>query len=104
VYDIKDRRAYFRTQAARDVRWIDMDGLAFDCNTPVSMLDINAKLTGDTAKSFQPYTSAANLQLVRGSFAKTPFLSDTSPDLRDELANYPEATTCGAQAGTSGGK
>jgi choloylglycine hydrolase len=104
VYDIKDRRAYFRTQAARNIRWIDMDGLALECNTPVSMLDINAPISGDTGKSFKPYTSKANLQLVRSSFAKTPFLSDTSPDLRDELANYPDATTCGTQAGTHGGK
>src|SRR5262249_15612391 len=104
VYDIKDRRAYFRTQAARSVRWIDMDGLALDCNTPVTTIDVNAPLTGDVAKSLKPYTTTANLKLVRSSFSKTPFLSETPPDLRDELANYPDATTCGTQAGTHSGK
>jgi choloylglycine hydrolase len=104
VYDIKDRRAYFRTHAARDIRWIDMDGLPFDCNTPVSVLDMNAPLSGDAAKSLKPYTSAANLKLVRSSFSKTPFLSETSPELRDELANYPDATTCGTADGAHGGK
>jgi len=104
VYDIKERRAYFRTRTARDVRWLDMDGLAFECNTPVSMLDINRPLSGDVSKSLEPYSTDKNLKLVRSSFSKTPFLTDTSPELRDELAHYPDATTCTTRAGASGGK
>jgi choloylglycine hydrolase len=104
VYDLKALRAYFRTQSARDIRWIDMKGLTLECNTPVTTIDINAPLSGDVGKSLKPYTSAANMKLVRSSFSRTPFLGDTPPDLRDELANYPDATTCGTQAGTHGGK
>jgi choloylglycine hydrolase len=102
VYDIKDKRAYFRTRVARDVRWIDLDGLAFDCSTPVTMMDMNAALSGDVAKQLKPYDSAANVKLVRSSFANTPFLSETSAELRDELAHYPEGTTCesGSTAGS----
>jgi choloylglycine hydrolase len=104
VYDMNERRAYFRTQAARSVRWIDMDGLAFDCNTPVKVLDMNAPLSGDVVKALKPYQKDANVKLVRSSFAHTPFLSEISSDLRDELANYPDATTCGTQTGAGGGK
>ena len=93
VYDIKAQRAYFRTRVARDVRWIDLDGLAFECNTPVRMMDLNAPLSGDVAKQLKPYDAAANLKLVRSSFANTPFLSEIR-ELRDELAHYPEVTTC----------
>jgi choloylglycine hydrolase len=104
VYDIKDRRAYFRTLTARDVRWIDMDGLAFDCNTAVSTLDMNAALSGDVGPSLKPYSAAANMKLVKSSFSKTAFLSETSPEMRDELANYPSETTCGTQGGAHSGK
>jgi penicillin V acylase-like amidase (Ntn superfamily) len=104
VYDIKERRAYFRTRAARDVRWIDMDGLALDCNTAVTTVDINAPLSGDVAKSLKPYSSAANMKLVRSSFSKTPFLNETPPEMRDELANYPDATTCATPGGAHSGK
>ncbi len=104
VYDIKERRAYFRTRAAREIRWIDIDGMPLECTTPVRMLDINAPLSGDVASNLKTYTADANMKLVRSSFANTPFLSGTSPELRDELANYPSATSCRTPANASGGK
>jgi hypothetical protein len=104
VYDLQDHRAYFRTRAARDVRWIDIDGLALDCNSPVRMLDMNAPLSGDVSAALKPYNTDANVKLVRSSFAKTPFLSETSPDMRDEVGHYPDATTCGTETGARGGK
>jgi len=104
VYDIKEHRAYFRTRTAREIRWLDIDGMPFECTTPVRMLDINSPLSGDVAKSLTPYSADANLKLVRGSFAKTPFLSETPPELRDQLANYPAGTSCRTQANASGGK
>lgn len=102
VYDIKARRAYFRTRVARDVRWIDLAGLQFECSTPVRMLDLNAPLSGDVARELKPYDTATNVKLVQSSFAKTPFLSEIPLDLRDELAHYPDATTC--ETGARGGK
>jgi hypothetical protein len=104
VYDIKEHRAYFRTRTAREIRWLDIDGMPFECTTPVRMLDINSPLSGDVAKSLTAYSADANLKLVRGSFAKTPFLSETPPELRDQLANYPAGTSCRTQANASGGK
>jgi len=104
VYDIKNHRAYFRTQAARDVRFVDLAGLKFDCDTPVAMLDMNAALSGDISKQFKTYDPEANKKLVRSSFAKTAFLSDTSADMLDALANYPDATACDQEAAGHSGK
>jgi len=104
VYDIKERRAYFRTRTARDVRWIDIDGMSLECSTPVRMLDINSPLSGDVGKSLVKYSADVNQKLVRSSFSKTPFLSETPPELRDELANYPSATSCRTGTNASGGK
>jgi choloylglycine hydrolase len=96
VYDLHDRRAYFRTHVARDVRWVDLDDLAFGCETPVSMLDVNAALSGDVAARLTPYRPAANRDLVHAAFAQTPFLSTAPAQARDRLARYPASTTCAA--------
>src|SRR6188474_3905714 len=64
VYDIKEHRAYFRTRTAREIRWLDIDGMPFECTTPVRMLDINSPLSGDVAKSLTAYSADANLKLV----------------------------------------
>jgi len=49
VYDIKEHRAYFRTRTAREIRWLDIDGMPFECTTPVRMLDINSPLSGQVS-------------------------------------------------------
>jgi choloylglycine hydrolase len=94
VYDIGARRVYFRTHAARKVRWIDVTTLGFACHRPVAMLDINAPLGGDVTAMLAPYDAAVNAKLVDTSFAKTPFLSAVPAGERDELARYPETTRC----------
>lgn len=102
VYDLKDRRAFFRTLAARDVRWIDLDALDFNCGTPVAMLDVNAAFSGDVAPRFTPYRAAANRSLVHAAFNQTPFLNDVPMEARDALARYPESTACERAANQSG--
>jgi hypothetical protein len=39
------------------------------------MLDIDAQLDGEVGGRFVVYSTAANLDLIRRSFRKTPFLS-----------------------------
>ena len=104
VYDIGNRRAYFRTLTAPKVRWIDVERLAFVCHRPVTMLDINTALSGDVTDRFAPYQADANRKLVHGSFDQTPFLSTVTDAERDELANYPESTTCASQPARKKGK
>lgn len=94
VYDLRDRRAYFKSRLAPEVRWIDLDALSFECGEPVRVLDINANLAGDAAPKLAVYDEEANRRLVRASFAKTPFLREVPLDAREELARYPRSTAC----------
>lgn len=104
VYDIKEHRVYFRTRVARNIRYMNLNGLAFECISPVGVLDVNAPLSGDVAGELKPYSADANLKLVRSSFSKTPFLSETPAEFRDGLARYPAATTCRSRSDARGGK
>ncbi len=104
VYDIGARRVYFRTNAARKVRWIDVTTLGFACHRPVLMLDVNAPLTGDVTAQLKPYDAATNAKLVNASFAKTPFLSTVPDEALAELARYPETTSCAPAAANKSGK
>ncbi|HEX6789683.1 MAG TPA: linear amide C-N hydrolase [Candidatus Krumholzibacteria bacterium] len=104
VYDIGAKRVYFRTHAARKVRWIDVASLGFACHRGASMLDINAALGGDVTAGLQPYDPGANRALVNTAFAKTPFLAGATAEERDELARYPETTVCAGAERKRGGK
>jgi choloylglycine hydrolase len=94
VYDMGAKRVHFRTATARRVRWIDLYGMGLECDRPVSMLDVNAPLEGDVTRELAPYTPDANRALVLTSFAKTPFLESVPAQAREEMARYPETTTC----------
>ena len=94
VYDLADKRAWFRTREHRDIRYLDLDGLDFSCSTPVQVVDLHAALRGDVAKKLKDYTIDANRKLVRAAFGETEFLRDTPPDVVEGVARYPEATAC----------
>jgi len=98
-YDMHEKRVFFRTRVARDVRWLDLDGLSFACDTPVKVLDLNAPLSGDVAPKLAPYDYDTNYRLVQTAFAGTPFLRASTEETRAELARYPELTTCTAGHG-----
>ena len=94
VYDLGDKRAWFRTRDQREIRYIDLDGLDFSCRTPVRIVDLNASLQGDVSKKLQDYSTDANRKLVRAAFSETDFLRNTPPEAVEGLARYPEATAC----------
>lgn len=94
VYDLGAMRVYFRTFNNPLVRFADVGGFDFACDSPVRMLDIDADVDGDAGPHFEPYTTAANLRLVKSAFARTDFLQDTPANVLALLAGYPETTEC----------
>lgn len=94
VYDIGEKRAYFRTRLHREVRFLDLDALDLSCATPVQVVDMNAAHAGDMSKQLADYSPDINRNLVRAAFTETEFLRNTPADAVDALARYPEGTAC----------
>jgi hypothetical protein len=100
VYDIRDRAPF---SLARWVRWIDRRRRV---RVPPPGGDVRhqCERSGDITHLLTPYDPEANRKLVYGSFAKTPFLSDVPAEAKDELARYPESTTCAREPAEQTGK
>lgn len=94
VYEIDRARIHFRTRSHRPVRTLSLANLDFRCGEPVRVLSLDAKVEGDVARRLVPYTRQANLDLVRASASKTPFLAATPPAELERWAAYPEAAVC----------
>jgi choloylglycine hydrolase len=94
VYEIDRGRIHFRTRSHRPVRTLSLAGLDFGCGQPVRVLSLDAKVQGDVARHLVPYTRQLNLDLVRASASKTPFLASTPPAELERWAAYPEAAVC----------
>ncbi|MCP4549865.1 MAG: linear amide C-N hydrolase [bacterium] len=65
VFDIAERRVYYLTVDSRQVKHLDLDNFDLSCESPIRMLDINAKLQGNVEGDFTPYDHDANLMIFR---------------------------------------
>jgi choloylglycine hydrolase len=75
VYDIGQRRVWFRTQRNQSLRRIDLREMDFAGTSPVMMLE---------------YTTAANRALIFKVFREVEFLRDVPDQSLEALARYPE--------------
>jgi penicillin V acylase-like amidase (Ntn superfamily) len=94
VYDLTNLRAYFRTSSKKDIKWINLETLDFDCDKPVRVLNINTSKTGDVSPFLHKYRRATNNKLVRSSFKNTPFLIHTPDSVLQEIVLHPETFAC----------
>jgi len=94
VYELGSLRAHFRTEDRAVIRRIDLSVFDLACSAPVKMLDVDARLEGDVAARFTTYSTAANLDLVKRSFRKTPFLAQTPDSRLEAFARHPDRARC----------
>jgi choloylglycine hydrolase len=94
VYDLTDRKVYFRTRQSPEIRHFRTDGLDLLCRTAPNILDVNVTAAGDVYELFQPYTRAANRDLIYTAYRGTDWLSNTPDAVIDALAALPESFPC----------
>lgn len=73
VYDVNRLRIYFRTSNNPNIRMINLKSFDFACATPIKVLDINTRISGDVTGVFTVYTPQINNTLVKTVFEKTPY-------------------------------
>ncbi|MCP4580027.1 MAG: linear amide C-N hydrolase [candidate division Zixibacteria bacterium] len=95
VYNIETQRVYFKTISNAKIKYFDLGEFDFDCDKPVKMLNINVDLSGNVAGDFEFYSVKANRNLLERTFKNTGFIRNSSSELLDAMAAYPEMMTCG---------
>jgi choloylglycine hydrolase len=94
VYDLTNLRVYFRSWASKQIKFLDLAKLNFDCGSSVQVVNINDVAPGDVFKRLRKYSTALNRELVQQSYAETPFLAAV-PQSEIELAVlHPESFAC----------
>ncbi|MFB3907267.1 MAG: linear amide C-N hydrolase [Candidatus Eisenbacteria bacterium] len=97
VYDPVTLAIQFRTKESRGVKTILLADLDFSCSSPVRILDVNEKGSGDLRDRWTDYSLDANRQLIGRSYAKTAFLQQVPAEALDRLAAMPDRFPCGAE-------
>ncbi len=93
VYDIPARRIWFRTLANQQLRYVDLADFECSGTTPVEMLDLNARHSGDLSPHFTDYSPEANHDLVFDVYRNLGFIGDLPDETLEAIARYPETTS-----------
>jgi ankyrin repeat protein/penicillin V acylase-like amidase (Ntn superfamily) len=64
VVDLTNEVVYFRTGSHPEIRHFSLKSFDFSCDTPVQILDLNARFSGDVTDKFQNYTVQANRRVA----------------------------------------
>lgn len=64
VYDIRNKKIYFKTLAAPDVKTLSFRDFEFSCSSPSRAVDINSKAKGDLQQFFTPFTEKMNARFI----------------------------------------
>ncbi len=94
VYELDALRVSFRTSRNSAIRKLALADLDFGCGAPVRVVDLHKGAAGDVGSLLNSYSTETNLALVRASYRKTPFLSETPDTVLRRQADYPTTTTC----------
>ncbi len=98
VYDQRRGRVYWRTKKRSELKSIDTTALDYSCGTPIKVLDLDHKDSGDITRRFGPYTRLANRELIERSFSGTDFLKKVPSESKDRFAEFPERFVCAANS------
>lgn len=94
VYDTKNMEIHYRTSRQPNIKTIRFDSLDFTCGTPVKVISINTTHKGLLNPYLFDYDPDLNHWLVSYTFRRTPQLKSMTDAMIDQLAAYPESTSC----------
>jgi choloylglycine hydrolase len=98
VYDQRRGRIYWRTKKRSELKSIDTTALDYSCGTPVKVIDIDTKDSGDVTRHFELFSRQANRELIERSFSGTDFLKKVPAEAKDRTAEFPERFVCAAKS------
>lgn len=96
VYNLTDRKVLFKTRQAPGIKSLSLNSLDFSCSTPVEILDLNSRVSGNIRPALTKYKIAANAKIVKES---QKFISQRLPPkvakaMEKGATYYPESTKC----------
>ncbi|HYF30902.1 MAG TPA: linear amide C-N hydrolase [Chitinophagaceae bacterium] len=94
VYDISNRKVYFKTLDAPQVKSVAFSALAFSCRDAAVAFDINEQARGDISKLFKPLTMEQNKKTLKETASLSKNEVDISVQTQDAMARYASLIGC----------
>jgi choloylglycine hydrolase len=94
VYDISNKKIYFRTEPSRKIKSLDLAGFDFDCKISSKALNMNTLSEGDISKNFTDLTPALNKEILEKSLKQSQSRIQVKPERVEAALQYARQIAC----------
>lgn len=92
VFDTENLQVHFITKTNPQIRTINLMDINFSCKTPVMLLDIHEKFSGDITKKFKVYSSEYHFDYLTNAFIRWEL--DLPPESVKWISDFFESFPC----------
>lgn len=92
VYDITNKKIYFKTSGHQQQKMMAMNDFNFDCSAQPKSYNINQDDKGDISKRFIAFNNEANKKMLKQAFRESGL--NIKEELQNSLGEFVEAVRC----------
>ncbi|HLG38216.1 MAG TPA: linear amide C-N hydrolase [Chitinophagaceae bacterium] len=94
VYDISNKKIYFKTQQFQQLKSIEFSSLDFSCTVKPKAMDMNKELSGDIKNSFADFSIDLNRQITGQAFDQSKEQIQPTSEEKEAVINYAVKIFC----------
>lgn len=94
VYDISDKKIYFKTEKFQQVKSVSFSSFNFSCNTASKVLDMNRAEQGNMSTYFANYSSGTNNLILEKTIKQSSPPIEVSQEEKLAIKSYPDTIHC----------
>ena len=94
VYDISERKIWFKTQKFKQLRSISFEAFDFSCHTPSRCINLNGEEAGDISRRTIEFSPTINEEIVEAAARQSTSRVSISRQQISGLLAYPNTIIC----------
>lgn len=94
VYDLKNKKIFFRTANYRDIKSVDFSSFDFSCNNNPRAANMNQRLKGDISKNMELFTDKLNHDIIQQASTESKERVTISEKEKQTLLTYTQSIKC----------
>jgi choloylglycine hydrolase len=94
VYDISEKKIYFKTEKFQQVKSVSFSSFNFSCNTASKVLDMNRAEQGNVSTYFANYSTGVNNLILEKTIKQSSPQIEVSQEEKQAIKSYPDTIYC----------
>ncbi len=94
VYDISEKKIWFKTQRFKQLRSISFAAFDFSCNVSAKQINMNGKEQGEISSLFADYSNDANKAIVEKTIEQSSSQISINREQKRTILAYPGTISC----------